>query len=78
MNQKTKAIFHFIGHLRRRSSEEFRRKMSQIFNDTIHIGGPAEQLEFNPALREHHRRNIRKSLLRPFRPWLGSSQNEIQ
>ncbi|KAJ5420438.1 hypothetical protein N7465_002957 [Penicillium sp. CMV-2018d] len=61
--------------LRRRSSEEFRRRMSQIFNDNVQMGLPAEQLEFNPALRQYQRR-FRKSLLRPFRPWLNSPGNQ--
>ncbi|KAJ5767041.1 uncharacterized protein N7511_004657 [Penicillium nucicola] len=64
---------------RRRSSEEFRRKMSQIFNENIQMGAPTDQLEFNPALREYQKRNFRKSLLRPFRPWMNSSpENEAQ
>lgn len=75
---KTNATPYFTEGLRRRSSEEFRRKMSQIFNDNIQMGLPAEQLEFNPALREYQRRNVKKSLLRPFRPWLHSSGNEYQ
>ncbi|CAI7610993.1 unnamed protein product [Penicillium glandicola] len=61
--------------LRRRSSEEFRRRMSQIFNDNIQMGVPAEELEFNPALRQYQRR-FRKSLPRPFRPWINASGNE--
>ncbi|KAI2704792.1 hypothetical protein CBS147332_7446 [Penicillium roqueforti] len=64
-----------MNHLRRRSSEEFRRRISQIFNENIQIGLPAEQLEFNPALRQYQRR-FRKSLLRPFRPWLNSPENQ--
>ncbi|CAG8886441.1 unnamed protein product [Penicillium egyptiacum] len=64
-----------IKRLRRRSSEEFRRKMSQIFNDNIQLGLPDEQLEFNPALRQYQKR-VRKSLLRPFRPWLNDPENQ--
>ncbi|KAJ5561993.1 hypothetical protein N7535_003544 [Penicillium sp. DV-2018c] len=59
--------------LRRRSSEEFRRRMSQIFNDNIRMGLPAEQLEFGPTLREYQQRSSRKSFLRPFRHLRQSS-----
>ncbi|KAJ9484979.1 hypothetical protein VN97_g8382 [Penicillium thymicola] len=59
--------------LRRRSSEEFRRRMSQIFNDNVQIGPPAEELEFNPDL---HQGRFRKSLLRPFRPWINAPGNQ--
>ncbi|KAJ5185614.1 hypothetical protein N7491_006516 [Penicillium cf. griseofulvum] len=59
---------------RRRSSEEFRRRMSQIFNDNIQLGA-SEQLEFNPALRQYQGR-FRRSLLRPFRPWVNSPGNQ--
>ncbi|CAG7921905.1 unnamed protein product [Penicillium olsonii] len=65
-----------IERLRRRSSEEFRRKMSQIFNDNISAGVSREQLEFNPALREYHRRDLRRSVLRPFRPRRSTLVNE--
>ncbi|KAJ5482177.1 hypothetical protein N7475_000989 [Penicillium sp. IBT 31633x] len=78
LSTEHKRASRFTKGLRRRSSEEFRRKMSQIFNDNIQMGLPAEQLEFNPALREYQRRNVKKSLLRPFRPWLHSSGNEYQ
>ncbi|CAG7983451.1 unnamed protein product [Penicillium nalgiovense] len=64
-----------LRRLRRRSSEEFRRRMSQIFNDNIQIGLPDEQLEFNPALRQYQKR-VRRSLLRPFRPWLNAPGNQ--
>ncbi|KAJ5794162.1 hypothetical protein N7457_000761 [Penicillium paradoxum] len=67
-----KRASRFTRNLRRRSSEEFRRRMSQIFNDNVQ-GLSAEELEFNPALREYQRRNFRESLLRPFRPWLHAS-----
>jgi hypothetical protein len=50
--------------------------MSQIFNENMPMAISAEQLEFNPALREYRKRDIRKSLLRPFRPWINSSENE--
>ncbi|CAG8384507.1 unnamed protein product [Penicillium salamii] len=62
--------------LRRRSSEEFRRKMSQIFNDNMALEVSSEQLEFNPALREYSKRNFRKSLLRPLRPWFNHAGND--
>jgi hypothetical protein len=42
------------------------------------MGVPAEDLEFNPALREFQKRNFRKSLLHPFRPWMKSAENEMQ
>ncbi|KAJ5926575.1 hypothetical protein N7516_008348 [Penicillium verrucosum] len=61
--------------LRRRSSEEFRRRMSQIFNDNVQIGPPAEELEFNPDLHQYQGR-FRKSLLRPFRPWTNPPENQ--
>ncbi|KAJ5135878.1 uncharacterized protein N7515_005156 [Penicillium bovifimosum] len=61
--------------LRRRSSEEFRRRMSQIFNENIRMGLPAEQLEFGPTLREYQRRNFRNPFLRPFRHLRHSSGN---
>ncbi|CAP93408.1 hypothetical protein E8E15_005967 [Penicillium rubens] len=64
-----------LRRLRRRSSEEFRRRMSQIFNDNIQIGLPDDQLEFNPALRQYQKR-VRRSLLRPFRPWLNAPENQ--
>ncbi|OQE16522.1 hypothetical protein PENFLA_c027G04465 [Penicillium flavigenum] len=64
-----------LRRLRRRSSEEFRRRMSQIFNDNIQTGLPDEQLEFNPALRQYQKR-VRRSLLRPFRPWLNAPENQ--
>ncbi|KAJ5802572.1 uncharacterized protein N7503_005022 [Penicillium pulvis] len=48
--------------LRRRSSEEFRRKMSRIFNDRIHMNSPAEELQFDPRLRETKRRRFRTSV----------------
>ena len=54
--------------LRRRSSEEFRRKMSQIFNERIHMATPAEQLQFDPELRNAQKRKIRSSLIEHFRP----------
>ncbi|KAJ5329387.1 hypothetical protein N7452_009777 [Penicillium brevicompactum] len=71
-----KRVSRFTKGLRRRSSEEFRRKMSQIFNENVPEGLGAEQLEFNSTLREYHKRNFRKSLLRPFRPWRNSSASE--
>ncbi|KAJ6006263.1 hypothetical protein N7451_004207 [Penicillium sp. IBT 35674x] len=52
----------FEGILRRRSSEEFRRKMSRIFNDRIHMNLPAEELQFDPTLRETKRRKFRASV----------------
>ncbi|KAJ6190483.1 hypothetical protein N7519_000504 [Penicillium mononematosum] len=64
-----------LRRLRRRSSEEFRRRMNQIFNDNIQIGLPDEQLEFNPALRQYQKR-VRRSLLRPFRPWVNAPENQ--
>ncbi|KAJ5527631.1 hypothetical protein N7513_011790 [Penicillium frequentans] len=48
--------------LRRRSSEEFRRKMSRIFNDRIHMNLPAEELQFDPKLRDTKRRRFRTSV----------------
>ncbi|KAJ5301929.1 hypothetical protein PENANT_c046G07805 [Penicillium antarcticum] len=75
---ENKRASRFTKTLRRRSSEEFRRKMSRIFNENIQLGVPAEQLEFNPALREYQKRDFRKSLLRPFRPWMNSAENEAQ
>lgn len=56
-----------IETLRRRSSEEFRRKMSQIFNERIHMNGPDDQLQLNPVMREAQRRTFRRTLLGPFR-----------
>ncbi|KAJ5151996.1 hypothetical protein N7492_010291 [Penicillium capsulatum] len=53
--------------LRRRSSEEFRRKMSQIFNDRIHMSVPTEQLQFSPGLREIQRRTLRQIVRGQFR-----------
>lgn len=52
--------------------------MSQIFNDNVQVGLPANQLEFNPALGEYNKRDFRHSLLRPSRPWLNSSAPETQ
>ncbi|OQE31739.1 hypothetical protein PENSTE_c001G03022 [Penicillium steckii] len=51
--------------IRRRSSEEFRRRMSQIFNERIHMTVPAERLQFSPDLWEK-RRKKRGSILWPF------------
>ncbi|KAJ5946540.1 hypothetical protein N7454_003379 [Penicillium verhagenii] len=53
--------------LRRRSSEEFRRKMSQIFNDRIHMNIPEERLQFDPSLQQNGRRKFRSSILSHFR-----------
>ncbi|KAJ6036283.1 hypothetical protein N7540_000562 [Penicillium herquei] len=53
--------------LRRRSSEEFRRRMSQIFNERIHMNMPNDQLQFNPGLPESQRRTFRQSILSTFR-----------
>jgi hypothetical protein len=50
--------------------------MSRIFNENIQMGVPGDPLEFDPALREFQKRNLRKSLLRPFLPWMGSAENE--
>jgi hypothetical protein len=50
--------------------------MSRIFDDNIQMGVAGDHLEFDPALREYQKRNLRKSLLRPFRPWMGSAENE--
>ncbi|KAJ5951096.1 uncharacterized protein N7479_009509 [Penicillium vulpinum] len=75
ISSETKRSSQSTKRPRRRSSEEFRRRMSQIFNDNIQMGVPAEQLEFNPALRQYQRR-FRKSMLRPFRPWANSPVNE--
>ncbi|KAJ5158842.1 uncharacterized protein N7500_008493 [Penicillium coprophilum] len=72
LSSETKRSSQSMKRPRRRSSEEFRRRMSQIFNDNIQTGPPSEQLEFNPALRQYQRR-FRRSLLRPFRPWVNSS-----
>lgn len=52
--------------------------MSQIFNDNVQVGLPANQLEFNPALGEYHKRDLRRSLLHPFRSKLNSSASETQ
>ncbi|KAJ5212487.1 uncharacterized protein N7498_004133 [Penicillium cinerascens] len=52
--------------LRRRSSEEFRRKMSAIFNERIHMNTPSDQTQDPPTLQQK-RRTFRKSLLGPFR-----------
>ncbi|CAG8948169.1 unnamed protein product [Penicillium salamii] len=73
---KQKRASRLTKGLRRRSSEEFRRKMSQIFNDNMALEVSSEQLEFNPALREYSKRNFRKSLLRPLRPWFNHAGNE--
>ncbi|KAJ5348686.1 DNA recombination/repair protein RecA monomer-monomer interface [Penicillium brevicompactum] len=51
-----KRVSRFTKGLRRRSSEEFRRKMSQIFNENVPEGLAAEQLEFNSTLRDVVRR----------------------
>ncbi|CAI7603873.1 unnamed protein product [Penicillium crustosum] len=75
LSSENKRSSRSMKRLRRRSSEEFRRRMSQIFNDNVQMGLPAEELEFNPALRQYERR-FRKSLLRPFRPWLNSPGNQ--
>ncbi|KAG0155378.1 hypothetical protein PDIDSM_954 [Penicillium digitatum] len=75
LSSENKRSSRFTKRLRRRSSEEFRRRMSQIFNENIQTGLPAEELEFDPALRQYQRR-FRKSLLRPFRPWLDSPGNQ--
>ncbi|CAL5871059.1 uncharacterized protein PFLUO_LOCUS5304 [Penicillium psychrofluorescens] len=53
--------------LRRRSSEEFRRKMSQIFNDNIHMNAPGPLPINDPMMPQDNRRSMRKSILGPFR-----------
>ncbi|KAJ5246870.1 hypothetical protein N7468_001853 [Penicillium chermesinum] len=53
--------------IRRRSSEEFRRRISQIFNESIHMNLPTGRLEFDPKLRDLHGRRIRESILEHFR-----------
>ncbi|KAJ5827354.1 hypothetical protein N7447_004117 [Penicillium robsamsonii] len=75
LSSETKRSSRSLKRPRRRSSEEFRRRMSQIFNDSIHMGLSSEQLEFNPSLRQHQGR-LRKSLLRPFRPWANPPGNK--
>ncbi|KGO78088.1 hypothetical protein PITC_041190 [Penicillium italicum] len=75
LSSENKRSSRSIKRLRRRSSEEFRRRMSQIFNDNVQTGLPADHLEFNPALHQYQRR-FRNSLLRPFRPWLNSPGNQ--
>ncbi|KAJ5589109.1 hypothetical protein N7537_011787 [Penicillium hordei] len=75
LSSENKRSSRSMKRLRRRSSEEFRRRMSQIFNDNVQMGLPAEQLEFNPALHQYQRR-FRRSLLRPFRPWLNPPGNQ--
>ncbi|KAJ5098893.1 hypothetical protein N7532_005894 [Penicillium argentinense] len=52
--------------IRRRSSEEFRRRMSQIFNERIHMNVPTDQLQFSPQAPEKKRR-FRQSILGTFR-----------
>ncbi|KAJ5637557.1 hypothetical protein N7490_007436 [Penicillium lividum] len=47
--------------IRSRSSEDFRRKMSKIFNDRIHMNTPSERLEFDPTLRETGKHKFRSS-----------------
>ncbi|OKP14382.1 hypothetical protein PENSUB_14161 [Penicillium subrubescens] len=49
--------------LRKRSSEEFRRKMSAIFNERIHMNEPSERLEIDPMFQNTQSRNKRKSIL---------------
>ncbi|KAJ5494414.1 hypothetical protein N7463_010501 [Penicillium fimorum] len=75
LSSETKRSLRSLKRPRRRSSEEFRRRMSQIFNDNIHMGLPSEQLEFNPSLRQYQGR-FRKSFLRPFRPRFNPSGNQ--
>ncbi|KAJ5620557.1 hypothetical protein N7510_004541 [Penicillium lagena] len=53
--------------LRRRSSEEFRRKMSQIFNENIHMNTPGPLPIHDPMMSQDNRRSMRKSILGPFR-----------
>ncbi|CAI7576635.1 unnamed protein product [Penicillium manginii] len=50
--------------IRRRSSEEFRRRMSKIFNEQIHMNVPLEQLQLSPVIRDQQRK--RGSILWPF------------
>ncbi|KAJ5383027.1 hypothetical protein N7517_000938 [Penicillium concentricum] len=71
LSSETKRSSQSLKRPRRRSSEEFRRRMSAIFNDNIQMGLPSEQLEFNPSLRR-----FRRSWLRPFRPSLSPSRNQ--
>ncbi|KAJ5893962.1 hypothetical protein N7495_005653 [Penicillium taxi] len=52
---------------RRRSSEEFRRRMSQIFNDRIRMNMPVDRLQFNSELQASRGRNFRRSILGAFR-----------
>ncbi|KAJ5698567.1 hypothetical protein N7462_000572 [Penicillium macrosclerotiorum] len=54
--------------LRRRSSEEFRRKMSAIFNERIHMSMAPERLQFDQMFRDQ-RRHMRNSILAPIRSW---------
>ncbi|KXG45672.1 uncharacterized protein PGRI_034390 [Penicillium griseofulvum] len=74
LSSETKRSSRSMKLLRRRSSEEFRRRMSKIFNDNIQLGA-SEQLEFNPALRQYQGR-FRRSLLHPLRPWVNSPGNQ--
>lgn len=52
--------------LRRRSSEEFRRRASALFNEQIPMNSPIDGLEFDGATREPNRRSFRKSILGHF------------
>ncbi|KAJ5832239.1 hypothetical protein N7474_000550 [Penicillium riverlandense] len=53
--------------LRRRSSEEFRRRMSQIFNENIHMNTPGPLPIHDPMVPQDNRSSMRKSILGPFR-----------
>ncbi|KAF3385445.1 hypothetical protein F1880_002283 [Penicillium rolfsii] len=55
--------------LRRRSSEEFRRKMSAIFNERIPMNEPSDRIEIDPMFRNTQSRNNRKSTLTQSRSW---------
>ncbi|EPS32209.1 hypothetical protein PDE_07169 [Penicillium oxalicum 114-2] len=49
--------------LRKRSSEEFRRKMSALFNEQFRMDGPADQLQIDPPFRHSRSRKRRKSTI---------------
>ncbi|OOQ90522.1 hypothetical protein PEBR_04317 [Penicillium brasilianum] len=55
--------------LRKRSSEEFRRKMSAIFNERIHMNAPSEGLEIDPMFRSNQDRHKRTSIVTQSRSW---------